>query len=211
MSMETIPSPPSSGIGLHACCAPCLLRAREAFRNAGARGIAGIFFHNPNIHPLLEFRRRVKALKIYLERYPLFSEIDETYGLERYLAAVRPGGTVTGRRERCYRCCHLRLDSVAKRCAELGLDGFTTTLLASREQDLDVVRAAGRDLAAEHGVEFVDGDYRHFEPAARDLRGIYRQQYCGCVFSEDERYRGTGRHLYPPTRGEDDATSLAKD
>ncbi len=192
------PENAAQSILLHVCCAPCLATALATIRGGGAEGLpplAGVFFYNPNIHPLLEFRRRVKALRLYLERDPLPAEIDDEYGLSRYLETVNWRGK---RAERCAACYAVRLGKTAERAKALGLRGFTTTLLASREQDRDCVRAIGEEAAARHGVRFFPADLRRLPPDEKRLRGIYKQQYCGCVFSEEERYRDTGKHLYFP-------------
>ncbi|MDR1745214.1 MAG: epoxyqueuosine reductase QueH [Planctomycetota bacterium] len=183
---------------LHVCCAPCLataLATLEGSVHLALPPIAGVFFYNPNIHPLLEFRRRTKALRLYLEREPLSAEIDDEYGLPRYLETVNWRG---GRAERCAGCYAMRLGKTAERAKALGLEGFTTTLLASREQDRDCVREVGERAAKRCGVRFFTADLRQLLPDEKRLRGIYKQQYCGCVFSEEERYRETAKHLYRP-------------
>ena len=194
-------------LALHVCCAPCLAAALETLRREG-KSAAGIIFFNPNIHPLLEFRRRVKALGVYLERDPLPAEIDGNYGLREYLAAVREesGETPEGR-ERCFRCYALRLGRAAAWAAEKGYAAFSTTLLASREQDRELVAEAGEQAGKRCGIEFVRADLRKFLPPDKLMRGIYRQQYCGCVFSEEERYRNTNKHVYRPGGAERDTES----
>ncbi len=192
----------TTGLALHVCCAPCLAAALETIRRGGGAGreaVGGIIFFNPNIHPLLEFRRRVKALRVYLERDPLPAEIDVRYGLQDFLKAVsEAGGGVAAGRERCRRCYALRLGVAAEWAARAGFSAFSTTLLASREQDRDLVAEAGEEAAERHGIKFVRMDLRQFLPPEKLLRGIYRQQYCGCIFSEEERFRNTNKHLYRP-------------
>ncbi|MDR0362429.1 MAG: epoxyqueuosine reductase QueH [Planctomycetota bacterium] len=188
------------GLGLHVCCAPCLSRSLAAARSrkANTPPVGGLFFYNPNIHPLLEFRRRVKALRIYLERNPFEAEIDGEYGLAPWLAGMTAGGGLPkSRRDRCRRCYLLRLTRAAGKFRALGYGEFSTTLLASGEQDLDLIADAGRDAGARLGIGFVVADFKSGVPGEKDLKGIYRQQYCGCVFSEEERYRNTNTHLYP--------------
>ncbi len=184
---------------LHVCCAPCFAAAQASLAEGGGDGqvapiLAGIFFYNPNIHPLLEFRRRVKALQVYLERDRLTAEIDGTYGLQIYLDRVASGAV--NRQERCSRCYRLRLAETARKACKEGLSFFSTTLLASREQDRDLVIAVGREIGKEQGVEFLVEDWRKILPDEKKMRGIYKQQYCGCIFSEEERYRNTNKHLY---------------
>lgn len=185
------PPPPA----LHVCCAPCLATALQSIRDGNGDEPAGIIFYNPNIHPLLEFRRRVKALRVYLERDPLPSEIDDRYGLRTFLEQVAPEPNLP-RKERCRRCYALRLEHAAKLCAGKGVEAFSTTLLASREQDRDLVAEAGEKAAEKYGVAFVRMDLRTSLPDEKSLRGIYKQQYCGCIFSEEERFRDTKKHLY---------------
>ena len=184
-------------VALHVCCAPCLATALETIRREEGHPcgeVAGIIFYNPNIHPLLEFRRRVKALRVYLERDPVSAEIDDTYGLREWLSRVADGAP--DRRERCYRCYLMRLGEAARIAAGRGAGAFSTTLLASREQDRDLVAEAGREAGRRAGLDFVQADLRKHLPNEKQLRGIYKQQYCGCIFSEEERFRGTNKHLY---------------
>lgn len=187
---------------LHVCCAPCLATALESIRQCPSGpipDISGVIFYNPNIHPLIEFRRRVKGLRLYLEREPLAAEIDDEYGIRIFLDRVWSGlSSGSDRRERCFRCYLLRLGRTAELAAAKGEKAFSTTLLASREQDRDLVADAGREVARKHGVEFVTADLRSHLPEEKKLRGIYKQQYCGCIFSEEERFRNTGKHLYRP-------------
>ena len=177
---------------IHICCGPCLPGPLEALRSQGHE-VSGLFY-NPNIHPLLEFRRRLKALRVYLEADPLEVTLDDEYGLETHLRQVSP--LAPGR---CARCYALRLGRTADMAADRGFDAFTTTLLVSRHQDHAVVRTAGEAAAARAGVRFVYQDFRSLADrcaAVAAERGLYRQTYCGCVFSEEERYRHTTRHLY---------------
>ncbi len=183
---------------LHVCCAPCLIGTLHTIRSQNPSPLpapARIIFYNPNIHPLLEFRRRQKALRVYLERDPLPSEIDDGYGLRIFLDRVLSDPKLS-RRDRCRRCYRLRLDRTAELCRQYGLEAFSTTLLASREQDRDLVAAAGFEAADKYGLTFLEADLRGAPPDGKMLRGIYKQQYCGCIFSEEERFRDTKKHVY---------------
>ena len=154
-------------------------------------------FENPNIHPLIEFRRRLKAQKVLAERVGLEMIYTETYGLREWLEAVR--WRSTERPERCADCYRLRLERVAALACERGLEAFTTTLLVSRHQNHALVRRIGQQCARARGVPFLYRDWRPLaEPTHEEARrmNLYLQQYCGCVFSEWERYRDTTRHLY---------------
>jgi len=181
----------------HVCCAWCWLAcAPEWDRLVGPQGQWEAFFFNPNIHPLLEFRRRLKSVQVLAEarRWPLRAETG--YGLRQFLREVDWQGT-----ERCAGCYRLRLRATARAAREGGFDHLTTTLLASTHQDHDLIRRVGEEAAREVGLTFVAEDWRaagrrvHQEARPRTPQ-LYRQQYCGCIFSEFERYRDTHLHLY---------------
>jgi len=191
---------------IHICCAHCFgktldgLRAEFGYQLA-ARGL----WYNPNIHPLLEYRRRMKALKVYLERDPVPVDFVEKYGLipfceNTYGHYQKP--------DRCARCYAIRLDTTAERAAALGMDAFTTTMITSVHQSHQMIRAAGEEAGRRHKISFLYRNLRHVEPDEKKLREIYRQSYCGCVFSEYDRYASTTKHLY---RGEGELESEGDD
>ena len=183
---------------IHICCAPCLIAPLEALRAEGMT-LAGIFY-NPNIHPFLEFRKRIKALRVFLEADRLPVEIDDEYGLDRFVREVYD----PGRERRCENCYTLRLRRTARRAREQGFEAFTTTLLVSPHQDHDRVREVGERMAKETGTSFLYRDFRALHEHAHEVarrRRLYVQQYCGCCFSEYERYRDTTRELYRGDKG----------
>lgn len=185
---------------IHVCCAPCLIGPLEMLRAEGMAP-AGLFY-NPNIHPLLEFRKRVKALRVFLERDDLPVEIVEEYGLDFFVRAIYD----SDRRTRCGRCHAHRLRRTAGRAKEQGFDAFTTTLLGSPHQDHALLQEMGRRAAEESGVPFLYRDFRPLHERGHEAarrRQLYLQPYCGCVFSECERFRDTGRELYRGGNSED--------
>jgi len=178
---------------VHICCAPCLIGPLEALRAEGME-LSG-FFYNPNIHPFLEFRKRVKAVRVFLERDDLPVEIIEEYGLDQFVREVY----APTKRARCENCLFLRLHRTAGRAREKGLESFTTTLLGSPDQDHALVREVGLRVAAATGVNFLYRDFRPLHERSHEAarqRQLYLQSYCGCCFSEYERYRDTTRELY---------------
>ena len=185
---------PGEGVLLHICCAACALGAMDALAREGFR-VTG-FFYNPNIHPLLEFRRRLKAVKCLRDRLKLDLHCDEQYGLDVFLGAA---AGAERKDERCSRCYRLRLAGAAAKASELGLRLVTTTLFASPHQDVEMVARVGEEAARREGLEFLVRDFRrHHDEAHAKARAmkLYLQQYCGCIFSEYERYRDTGLHVY---------------
>jgi len=185
----------SEKILLHICCAPCAIGAVEALQGEGLE-VAG-YFHNPNIHPLIEFRRRLKSVKVLRDRNKLDILCDENYGLREYLREI------SGREgERCRVCYEMRLDNACAKAKELGIELVTTTLLGSPHQDIGLIARIGHEKAEKHGVKFLERDFRSLHEEGHNKAkkmSLYLQQYCGCIFSEEERFRDTGLHLY---RGE---------
>ena len=177
---------------LHICCAACAIEPFEAL-SAQGHEVTGLFF-NPNIHPLVEFRRRLKSVKVLQERLPMPVIFEEDYGLQAFLDAVDRHSPA-----RCEGCYRLRLGHTARMAAERGFGAFTTTLLSSTHQDHELVRRIGEEAGAQSGVAFLYADWRGLSERgherARAMR-LYMQNYCGCIFSEWERFKDTTLHLY---------------
>jgi epoxyqueuosine reductase len=170
---------------LHICCAPCAVYPHEVLRGAGHE-VRGFFF-NPNIHPYQEFARRAATLREYAEAAPLPIIWDETYDLEGFLRLV-----AFREAERCTFCYHLRLAAAARVARRGGFDAFTSTLLYSKFQNHELIRELGEAVGQEAGLPFHYEDFR--EGWRRGVErskalGLYRQPYCGCIFSERDRYQ----------------------
>ncbi|GAB4339125.1 MAG: epoxyqueuosine reductase QueH [Desulfobulbaceae bacterium] len=169
---------------LHVCCGPCAIYPLRKLREQG-HVVTG-FFHNPNIHPFREFRRRLSALREMADAEGFEVEIDDRYGLTEYLRMV-----VHHERDRCSLCYDMRLEELARKAVEKGVDAFTTTLLYSRYQNHSLIREKGALLARRYDILFHYEDFRVGWNAgiewSREM-GLYRQPYCGCIFSEQERY-----------------------
>ena len=159
-----------------------------------------LFFHNPNIHPLIEFRRRLTAVQVLAERERLDLIADDRYGLKEFLARTAPWD----RPARCLACWRMRLTETARVAAERGFEAITTTLLSSTHQDHSCVRRIGEEAAAEKGLQFHCEDFRPLAAHAHEeakRRNLYRPQYCGCIFSEEERFMPTRLHLHRGAAG----------
>ncbi len=177
---------------LHICCAGCLCAPLEELRkeNIYVHG----YFYNPNIHPLLEFRKRLKAVHIFQESDPLIVDYCEEYGLMEYLKNVNYEGD-----NRCEDCYRLRLRTTACYAREKGFDAFSSTLLFSEHQDHERVKKIGEQVSEQIGIPFEYRDYRYLCECSREIASkkmLYKQSYCGCIFSEYERYKDTTRNLY---------------
>jgi hypothetical protein len=167
---------------VHSCCGPCLTGTYEALK--GEYQVVS-FYYNPNIHPLQEYLRRFKNLKKFCQLSGLVLIAGE-YDLRSYFKAV------VGREEnRCQYCYELRLNRTAEETAKLGLVSFTTTLTISPYQDHDLIKIAGERAAAKHKVKFIYFDFRSKYKRSIEISrslDLYRQSYCGCLYSEVERY-----------------------
>jgi predicted adenine nucleotide alpha hydrolase (AANH) superfamily ATPase len=173
---------------LHICCALCAVYPVEILSAQGHQ-VQGFFF-NPNIHPYQEFSRRAAALEDYAAETGLPIIWDRTYDLEGFLRRI-----VFREQERCRFCYHVRLTAAAKVAKSGKFDAFTSTLLYSKFQNHTLIRELGDQVGREEGVPFHYGDFRQGWTTGRERSkqmGLYRQQYCGCIFSERDRF------LHPP-------------
>ncbi|HEU0264897.1 MAG TPA: epoxyqueuosine reductase QueH [Geobacterales bacterium] len=177
-----------STILLHICCAPCSIYPLEQLRASGLQ-VTGFFF-NQNIHPYQEYCRRLETVQQYVSQVALPLILQDDYALEEFLAAVAPQPE-----KRCSYCYASRLERAAQAAKEGGFDAFTSTLLYSRYQRHDEIRQLGETIGLKYGLRFHYDDYRRgWQEGIRiskELR-LYRQQYCGCIYSEKERYLGKG-------------------
>jgi predicted adenine nucleotide alpha hydrolase (AANH) superfamily ATPase len=184
MSSRTADCAPQE-ILLHICCGPCACGAVSFWQNRGA-GVLGFFF-NPNIHPFLEFRRRLTAASEAAHHARISLAVDDRYDPQGWFADVTSGGGT-----RCQNCIALRLERTAREAASRGYTAFSTSLAISPWQDHQAITTKGEEFGRQHGVRFVYEDLRPYYGASRrDSRalGLYQQQYCGCLVSESERYR----------------------
>ena len=169
---------------LHICCGPCTIYPLRILRGEGAE-ISG-FYYNPNIHPYREYWRRWEALADYAGKEGLPLLAAGAYAPERFFRQV------TFREdERCRFCYRLRLTQAAQGALAAGCDAFTTTLLYSRFQKHELIRQVGEEAAREQGIPFLYRDFREgWSEGVRISKelGMYRQPYCGCLYSEKERY-----------------------
>jgi len=170
---------------LHVCCAPCAIHPFLELSKDGKNSVTG-FFYNPNIHPFSEMDSRRRATADYTKEAK-FPVIFGDYEAEYFLKKI---GTNTEAPSRCRVCWRMRLEKTARRAKEEGFDAFTTTLLVSPYQDREAIVELGSGLADEFGLKFLSDDwrggFRQAQQAARESN-IYRQKYCGCMFSEKER------------------------
>lgn len=182
---EPLPSGKKSLL-LHICCGPCSTYTVNRLREEGFT-VTG-YWYNPNIHPWQEHERRRKSLAAFAEEVGLPMLWHERYEMPAFLRAVA-GREKFG--ERCQICYHLRLSQTARLAQEKGFEAFSTTLLISPHQNQGMIRSIGEEVAAEQGVEFYFENFRRGWAERGHLTrqyNLYRQEYCGCIYSEWERY-----------------------
>ncbi len=169
---------------LHICCAPCANQCVEVLRGENI-DVTG-FWYNPNIHPFTEHRARRNCVRAYAEsvNLPLLEKDD--YALRPFVRSVAEDIA-----NRCVKCYEMRLFEAAKTAKENGFDSFTSSLFISPYQNHELMAATAERAAAEYGVEFLYRDFRPYFKAGQEYareQEFYMQKYCGCVFSEEERY-----------------------
>jgi len=169
---------------VHSCCAHCAAYTADYWRQQGYE--VTTLWYNPNIHPYREHQYRLEAVKSLAQEMNLPLIVAEGYDVITYFRQV-----VGHESERCQYCFRLRLSETAEIARQKNFNAFTTTLLISPHQKHDLLREIGNQLAEEKGIDFFYADLRkHYSDSRRMTKGLtlYRQQYCGCIYSEWERY-----------------------
>ncbi len=187
-------APAENAILLHACCGPCSIYCVLRLRDMGLDPT--LYYYNPNIHPLSEYLRRREALLAVAQRLdvpvilPDQDTPDDAYPAPWLARVAALGDGMADMARRCPICYDIRLERAAAAARALGFTRYGTTLLYSKYQNQPAIREAGFRHAA-GDLEFVDEDFRPgWQEGIRLSKewGIYRQQYCGCVLSEFDRY-----------------------
>lgn len=175
-------------IMLHTCCGPCALIPLRRLRDDGHQ-VTG-FFYNHNIHPYQEYQRRRDAAIEMMRRENAPLVMRDDYDLELFLSQVAADPA-----SRCSYCYASRLRATAEAAVRGGFDAFSASLLYSRYQRHDEIRELGERIGSEMGIGFLYHDFRTgWQEGIRISKemGLYRQQYCGCIYSEKERYHPRG-------------------
>lgn len=170
---------------MHTCCAPCSVYCIDALREEGIEPT--LYWYNPNIHPYMEYKIRRDNLKKYSEMINVRAIFNDEYGLDEFCKNV-----INDLENRCSNYCYkVRLEQTVRYAKENGFDAFTSTLFVSPYQKHDELKQICEELAERYDINFVYRDFRigfrQGQVKAREL-GLYMQKYCGCIFSEEERY-----------------------
>lgn len=177
---------------LHSCCAPCSSYVLEYLSDYFE---ITVFYYNPNISPEEEYEKRVTEQKHLIQELPVRHPIHlvvGNYEPERFYALSKGLETVPEGGERCFRCYRLRLEETARMAEEGGYDYFATTLTISPLKNAQKLNEIGEELSGIYKVEHLPSDFKKKNGYKRSVElsaeyGLYRQNYCGCVFSKLEQ------------------------
>ena len=176
---------------LHSCCAPCSSAVLEYLTEYFA---ITVFYFNPNIFPEEEFLHRIEEQKRLISELPCKNPVEFTeqgWQQERFYEAVKGLEDIPEGGERCFACYRLRLEEAAKLAAENGYDYFTTTLSVSPYKNAAKLNEIGEEMGKKYGVKHLPSDFKKKNGYKRSIElsaeyGLYRQDYCGCVYSKAE-------------------------
>lgn len=179
---------------LHSCCAPCSSYVLEYLSEYFA---ITVFYYNPNIYPDEEYYKRVEEQKQFIERFPARHPIqfmEGSFDKERFYETAKGMEEEPEGGKRCFHCYELRLREAAKLASERGMDYFTTTLSISPLKNAGKLNEIGQKLEEEYGVKYLTSDFKKKDGYKRSVElsreyDMYRQDYCGCVFSMRQRQR----------------------
>ena len=170
---------------LHSCCGPCSTYPIKVLREENIDITS--FWFNTNIHPYTEYKARFDSYKKLMDMYDIPTIVKHEYDIIKFTRAVFEKENI-----RCRYCYESRMDIVAKTAKENGFDTFTTTLLVSPYQKHEMLVEVCENMAKKYGVKFYYKDFREGvregQEIARELE-LYMQKYCGCIYSEEDRYR----------------------
>ncbi|MFL0196736.1 epoxyqueuosine reductase QueH [Clostridium sp. WILCCON 0269] len=182
---EKIPS-----LLLHSCCAPCssyVLEYLSKYFNIT------VFYYNPNIYPQEEYVKRVREQEEFIFKFSpnKINFIEGLYDSEKFYSLCKGLENEKEGGFRCLRCYRLRLNETAKLAKSQKYDYFTTTLTISPHKDAGKLNDIGRDLASKYGIEYLYSDFKKKNGYKRSIElskiyNLYRQNYCGCIFSKLE-------------------------
>ena len=171
---------------MHTCCAPCSVYCIETLRKENIEPT--LYWYNPNIHPYKEYEARLNCLKDYSKSIDINLIVEDEYGLDSFCKNVS-----NSIETRCIDYCYIvRLKKTFEYAKQNGFDTVTTTLLYSIYQKHDFIKQLCEKFAKEYQIDFLYKDFREgfwegHNKAKQEL-GLYMQKYCGCIFSEEDRY-----------------------
>lgn len=169
---------------VHLCCAPDALYVMELLKDD--HELSG-YFYNPNIHPEEEYALRLHEAK-RVAQLAGFSLIEEDYDCERWLGITRKYKDEPEKGRRCDVCYALRLERTAQKASKLGFDAFATVMSLSPWKKADVMNRIGRMFGHRYSIDFLEANFKKKDGFRKSVElsrshGLYRQDYCGCIYS----------------------------
>lgn len=170
---------------LHTCCAPCSTHVLELLKEVFN---LTLYFYDPNIHPREEYEKRRDEMKDYAERF-LIAFVEGPYDAERWFEVTNGHETDKEGRERCFLCYEMRLREAARFACDNGFEYFGTVLSISPHKRADKINEIGLSLAGKYGINYLEADFKKKDGFKRSIalsseHGLYRQDYCGCMYSK---------------------------
>lgn len=177
---------------LHSCCGPCSSYVLEYLSNYFK---ITIIYYNPNIYPEEEYLKRKKEQQELIKKLPVkypVSFIESTYDSKEFFSISKGLENLKEGEERCFKCYNLRMEQTAKKAKEYNFDYFTTTLSVSPYKNSKVLNEIGKKLEEKYQVKYLYSDFKKKNGYKRSIElskiyNLYRQDYCGCVYSKIER------------------------
>ena len=177
---------------LHACCAPCSSYVLEYLSNYFE---ITIYYYNPNIHPQVEYIRRINELKKFISNFKtknIVNFVEEKYDADEYFNQIKGLENLGEKSERCYKCYKFRMEKASRYAKDNGFDYFTTTLSISPYKNAKWINEIGSILENKYKIKYLYADFKKKNGYKRSLElskeyGLYRQDYCGCIYSKQER------------------------
>lgn len=177
------------GILLHSCCGPCSSSVLELLSKYFD---VTVLWYNPNLYPEAEYDKRLKTQKQLIDAIAedgvQAKLLVEPWRSEDYFSRIKGLENEPEEGKRCLECFRIRLEETARIASERGFEWFCTTLTVSSRKDAVAINAIGREAEAKYGVKWLPSEFKKREGNHRSIilsekYGLYRQEYCGCVFS----------------------------
>lgn len=181
------------GILLHSCCGPCSSSVLELLSKYFD---VTVLWYNPNLYPEAEYDKRLKTQKQLIDAIAedgvQAKLLVEPWRSEDYFSRIKGLENEPEEGKRCLECFKIRLEETARIASERGFEWFCTTLTVSSRKDAVAINAIGREAEAKYGVKWLPSEFKKREGNHRSIilsekYGLYRQEYCGCVFSMANR------------------------
>ena len=174
---------------LHICCAPCAVYPFRKLRGEFEKVMG--FWYNPNIHPFLEYQKRLEAVRILADKERIKIIYKNEYDIEKFLRRL-----IYRESQRCFFCYYERLEKTAIFAHRGKFDYFSSTLILSPHQDQDLLEATIDEIGKRYGIKpylkRIEQGWQKSMRLSRKMK-LYHQHYCGCIYSEEERYKKSFR------------------